>query len=68
MIKGAGGIEAYGLTIDDVKLLREGSTDNLIENGKFINTPTPGWNSIVNHAPLLNHHWSKSHVARVDAV
>lgn len=68
MIKGAGGIEAYGLTIDDVELTREGSKDNLIENGQFLKPATPGWTSIIDHAPLINHHWSKSHVARIDAV
>lgn len=40
----------------------------MIENGRFELPPSPGWNSIVNHGPLINHHWSKSHVARIDAV
>jgi len=40
----------------------------LIENSQFELPPSPGWNSIVNHGPLLNHHWGKTHVARIDAV
>lgn len=56
------------MTIDDVELFREGSKDNLIENGQFNQPATPGWNSIVGHAPLLNHNWEKIHVGKIDAV
>lgn len=66
LIKAAGGIEAYGLTIDNVKLVRKGSTDNIIDNGDFEAPGANGWNSIIHDAPLFNHMWSKTKVGKLD--
>lgn len=67
LIKGVGGIEVYGLTVDNVRLVRQGSTDNIIENGNFEDMGISGWNSIIHDAPLFNHMWAKTKVGRVDA-
>lgn len=65
-IKAAGGIEAYGLTIDNVKLVRKGSTDNIIDNGDFEAPGSGGWKSIIHDAPLFNHMWAKTKVGKLD--
>ena len=45
--------------------MRQGSEDNLIENGEFEGPSIPGWASIHN-APLLNHMWVSAKVGRLD--
>jgi hypothetical protein len=45
--------------------VRQGSEDNLIEDGEFEGPSIPGWTSIHN-APLLNHMWVSAKVGRLD--
>ncbi len=35
LIRGLGGLECYGFSINNVKLVRKGSKDNIIVNGNF---------------------------------
>jgi hypothetical protein len=44
-IKGRGKADSYGLTIDNVKLIKDGTTRNLVVNGGFENPDQNGkWN------------------------
>lgn len=47
-MEGAGTLDGLGLTIDNVKLYKQGTTANLIQNGDFESPQTPSWNIFTN--------------------
>lgn len=77
-IEGAGVSDSYGLTVDNVKLIRVGTTQNIVVNGGFeqpnvghswgIFNNVPGWSGIaveVGWGSIYNSAWS-SQVVELD--
>lgn len=78
-IKGKGDVDGAGLTIDDVKLIKVGSSDNLVVNGGFENPPQnglwkildniEGWKGVhieIGNGKLYNSRWN-SQVCELDS-
>ena len=47
-MEGAGTLDGLGLTIDNVKVYKQGTTENLIQNGDFESPQTPSWSIFTN--------------------